>query len=106
MFQKVDVPVLGLIENMSSHTCPACGHSEPLFGEAGGENLAAHYAVPLLAQIPLSRAIREQSDQGCPIVVSEPEGQEAQIYQQAATALVTSLAQQQPASAPVISMSD
>lgn len=106
MFQKVDVPVLGLIENMSSHTCPACGHSEPLFGEAGGENLAAQYAVPLLAQIPLSRAIREQSDQGCPIVVSEPEGQEAQIYQQAATALVTSLAQQQPASAPVISMSD
>ena len=106
MFQKVDVPVLGLIENMSSHTCPACGHSEPLFGKAGGENLAAQYAVPLLAQIPLSRAIREQSDQGCPIVVSEPEGQEAQIYQQAATALVTSLAQQQPASAPVISMSD
>ena len=106
MFQKVDVPVLGLIENMSSHTCPACGHSEPLFGEAGGENLAAHYAVPLLAQIPLSRAIREQSDQGRPIVVSEPEGQEAQIYQQAATALMDSLAQQKPASGPVISMSD
>ena len=106
MFQKVDVPVLGLIENMSSHICPACGHSEPLFGEAGGESLAAHYAVPLLAQIPLSRAIREQSDQGCPIVVSEPEGQEAQHYQQAAHALMASLAQQQPASAPVISMSD
>ena len=106
MFQKVDVPVLGLIENMSSHTCPACGHSEPLFGEAGGENLAAQYAVPLLAQIPLSRAIREQSDQGRPIVVSEPEGQEAQIYQQAATALMDSLAQQKPASGPVISMSD
>ena len=106
MFQKVDVPVLGLIENMSSHTCPACGHSEPLFGQAGGENLAAHYAVPLLAQIPLSRAIREQSDQGRPIVVSEPEGQEAQIYQQAATALMDSLAQHKPASGPVISMSD
>ena len=106
MFQKVDVPVLGLIENMSSHTCPACGHSEHLFGEAGGENLAAHYAVPLLAQIPLSSAIREQSDQGRPIVVSEPEGQEAQIYQQAATALMDSLAQQKHASGPVISMSD
>ena len=106
MFQKVDVPVLGLIENMSSHICPACGHSEPLFGEAGGENLAAQYAVPLLAQVPLSRAIREQSDQGCPIVVSEPEGKEAQMYQQAATALMASLAQQQPASGPVISMGD
>ena len=106
MFQKVDVPVLGLIENMSSHVCPACGHSEPLFGEAGGENLAAHYAVPLLAQIPLSRAIREQSDQGYPIVISEPEGQEAQHYQQAAHALMVSLGQLQPASAPVISMSD
>jgi ATP-binding protein involved in chromosome partitioning len=59
MFQKVDVPVLGLIENMAAYVCTACGHVEPLFGEAGGEALAGQYEVPLLGQIPLDRAIRE-----------------------------------------------
>ena len=106
MFQKVDVPVLGLIENMAAYVCTACGHVEPLFGEQGGEALAGQYDVPLLGQIPLDRAIREYADAGQPIVVVEPEGAIAEVYQQAATALMASLGQHQPAQAPVISMGD
>ena len=106
MFQKVDVPVLGLIENMAAYVCTACGHVEPLFGEQGGEALAGQYGVPLLGQIPLDRAIREYADAGQPIVVVEPEGAIAGVYQQAATALMASLGQHQPAQAPVISMGD
>jgi len=106
MFQKVDVPVLGLIENMAAYVCTACGHVEPLFGEQGGEALAGQYGVPLLGQIPLDRAIRECADAGQPIVVVEPDGAIAGVYQQAATAIMASLGQHQPAQAPVISMGD
>ena len=106
MFQKVEVPVLGLIENMASHICTQCGHVEPLFGEAGGEQLAVHCGVPLLGQIPLDKAIREHSDAGQPVVLAEPEGSIAQIYRSAATQLMAVLGQQQPAAAPVISMGD
>jgi len=106
MFQKVDVPVLGLIENMAAYVCTACGHVEPLFGEQGGEALAGQYGVPLLGQIPLDRAIRECADAGQPIVVVEPDGAIAGVYQQAATAIMASLGQRQPAQAPVISMGD
>ena len=106
MFQKVEVPVLGLIENMAAHVCTQCGHVEPLFGEAGGEQLAVHYEVPLLGQIPLDKVIREHSDAGQPVVLAEPEGSIAQIYRSAATQLMAVLGQQQPAAAPVISMGD
>ena len=106
MFQKVEVPVLGLIENMAAHVCTECGHVEPLFGETGGEQLAAHYEVPLLGQIPLDKAIREHSDAGQPVVLAEPEGSIAEIYRSAATRLIAGLGQQQPAAAPVISMGD
>ena len=106
MFQKVEVPVLGLIENMAAHVCTECGHVEPLFGEAGGEQLAARYEVPLLGQIPLNKAIREHSDAGQPVVLAEPDGPIAEIYRNAATQLMAVLGQQQPAAAPVISMGD
>ena len=106
MFQKVEVPVLGLIENMAAHVCTACGQVEPLFGEAGGQHLAEQYGVPLLGQIPLDRAIREYSDQGHPIVLAEPEGPIAVVYQEAALKLIAVLGQQQPAPAPIISMGD
>ena len=106
MFQKVEVPVLGLIENMAAHVCTECGYVEPLFGEAGGEQLAARYEVPLLGQIPLDKAIREHSDAGQPVVLAEPDGPIAEIYRNAATQLMAVLGQQQPAAAPVISMGD
>ena len=106
MFQKVEVPVLGLIENMAAHVCSECGHVEPLFGEAGGQQLAARYEVPLLGQIPLHKAIREHSDAGQPVVLAEPDGPIAEIYRSAATRLMAVLGQQQPAAAPVISMGD
>ena len=106
MFQKVEVPVLGLIENMAAYVCSQCGHIEPLFGEAGGKQLAVHYEVPLLGQIPLDKAIREHSDAGQPIVLAEPESSIAEIYRSAATQLMAVLGQQQPVAAPVISMGD
>ena len=82
------------------------GHVEPLVGEAGGHNLAEQYGVPLLGQIPLDRAIREHADPGHPIVCADPEGAITGVYQAAARELMATLGQQQPASAPVISMGD
>ena len=79
---------------------------QPLFGEAGGQQLAAGYEVPLLGQIPLHKAIREHSDAGQPVVLAEPDGPIAEIYRSAATQLMAVLGQQQPAAAPVISMGD
>ncbi len=84
MFQKVNVPVLGVVENMSAHICPNCGHEEPVFGQAGGERLAAQYELPLLGSLPLDQSIREHTDQGTPSVVAEPDGAVAQAYRQIA----------------------
>jgi ATP-binding protein involved in chromosome partitioning len=84
MFQKVNVPVLGIIENMSMHTCSQCGHREPIFGEHGGERLSEAYNVPLLAALPLDRRIREETDEGAPTVVHEPEGELARSFVDAA----------------------
>ncbi|MCM5703599.1 iron-sulfur cluster carrier protein ApbC [Larsenimonas salina] len=74
MFRKVKVPVLGVVENMSTHVCSQCGHSEPIFGDGGGQRIAERYQTPLLGQLPLSLAIREQSDGGRPTVIADPEG--------------------------------
>jgi len=71
MFQKVNVPVLGVIENMSVHVCSHCGHEESIFGTQGGAKLAADYGLPLLGSLPLERAIREQTDSGAPTVVAD-----------------------------------
>lgn len=84
MFRKVNIPVLGVVENMAVHICSNCGHAEHLFGEGGGEKLAGEYNVELLASLPLSMAIRSQADAGRPTVISDPESQIAMIYQQVA----------------------
>lgn len=80
MFRQVKIPVLGVVENMSLHTCSSCGHTEPVFGEGGGERIASEYQTDLLGQLPLSLHIRQQMDIGQPVVISEPEGQVAAIF--------------------------
>ncbi len=80
MFEKVEIPVLGIVENMSSHICAKCGHEEHIFGEGGGSKMAKQYGIDYLGDIPLARSIREGADSGNPTVVSEPDGILAQIY--------------------------
>ena len=103
MFQKVEVPVLGIIENMALHVCSNCGHEEHLFGEGGGQRMAAQYGVPLLGSLPLDISIREQGDAGRPVVVSAPDSAVAEAYRQAARALVTQLELRPRASMPIAS---
>jgi len=92
MFEKVGVPVLGVIENMSSFICPKCGHEESLFGEGGGEQLAASCGVPLLGRVPLNSAIRAQTDAGRPPLVAEPDGPVAYRYREIALRAAAALA--------------
>jgi len=80
MFEKVSVPILGVIENMSVHICPNCGHEEPIFGEDGGRNLANEYELPLLGVLPLNRVIHEHTEQGIPSVAADPDGRIAGAY--------------------------
>ena len=80
MFEKVNVPVLGLVENMARHVCSNCGHVEHLFGHGGGERMAAQYGVPLLGALPLEIDIREQGDAGTPVVRAKPDGAAAAAY--------------------------
>jgi ATP-binding protein involved in chromosome partitioning len=80
MFQKVEVPVFGIVENMSTHICSKCGHEEHIFGEGGGKRMAEEYGVDLLGSLPLEMGIREQADGGKPTVVAEPDGRIAEIY--------------------------
>ncbi|MGV7193917.1 iron-sulfur cluster carrier protein ApbC [Xanthomonas sp. NCPPB 1325] len=101
MFEKVEVPVLGIVENMAVHTCSNCGHREHLFGEGGGERMAAQYGVPLLGSLPLAIGIREQGDAGQPIVVAAPESTAAQAYLAAAARLAEELGKRPRASIPI-----
>ena len=80
MFEKVEVPIFGVIENMSTHVCTQCGHEEAIFGSHGAEKLAADYKLPMLGEIPLQLSIREQADAGSPTVVSEPDSDIAKRY--------------------------
>lgn len=84
MFKKVDVPVLGIVENMSYFLCPDCGSRQDIFGHGGARADAERLGVPFLGEVPLAMKIRETSDAGTPIVVSDPEGQSAQIYKEIA----------------------
>lgn len=81
MFQKVNVPILGIIENMSVHICSNCGHEEPIFGEHGGEQMAQKLNLPFVGSLPLTLKVREQSDAGTPIVAIEPNSEISQRYQ-------------------------
>jgi len=92
MFEKVDIAVLGIVENMAVHVCSKCGHAEHLFGEGGGQRMAAQYGVPLLGSLPLDISIREQGDAGQPVVVAAPESAAAQAYRATARALADELA--------------
>ncbi|MDN5842231.1 MAG: iron-sulfur cluster carrier protein ApbC [Alcaligenaceae bacterium] len=84
MFQKVDVPVLGIVENMSVHICSNCGHSEPIFGQDGGRELAAEHHLPWLGALPLQLDIRSETDSGRPSVVASPDGAAAHLYHEIA----------------------
>lgn len=92
MFNKVAVPVLGVVENMSLHTCSHCGHTESVFGTGGGERIAAEFGVPLLGSLPLDGRIREQTDSGRPTVVAEPDGALAAAYHATARFAAAALA--------------
>jgi len=94
MFRKVSVPVLGIIENMSTHVCSACGHEEPLFGSGGGQQMADDFDVELLGQLPLDARIREQTDSGTPTVIADPESAAAAAYRNAAIRLAVAQARQ------------
>lgn len=101
MFEKVNVAVLGIVENMAVHVCSHCGHAEHLFGEGGGERMAEQYGVPLLGSLPLDIAIREQGDAGAPVVVAAPDSAAAQAYLAAAAQLAEALARRPRASIPI-----
>jgi ATP-binding protein involved in chromosome partitioning len=84
MFQKVEVPVLGIVENMSIHICSQCGHEEHIFGTGGGKSMSEQYGVDLLGSLPLDIAIREETDSGKPTVVAEPDSRITEMYREIA----------------------
>jgi ATP-binding protein involved in chromosome partitioning len=107
MFKKVAVPVLGIIENMSTHICTNCGHEEHVFGAGGGQRMADQYGVPLLGSLPLDVRIREQTDGGNPTVVADPNGRLAAAYLEIARRVAGRLASGSAASAfPTLTVSD
>ena len=92
MFEKVDVPVLGVIENMSVHICSSCGHEDHIFGAGGGESMAQQYGIDLLGALPLDTLIREGMDTGKPIVALQPDSRPSQIYREISRRLAGKLA--------------
>ena len=106
MFRKVEVPILGVVENMSIHICSQCGHSEHIFGDQGASRIAENYGVPLLGELPLDVAIREQCDAGKPTVVADPDGKVAEIYLNIADKVSKQLATTKKQQGPTISISD
>jgi len=94
MFEKVGVPILGIVENMAVHICSNCGHAEHIFGSEGGARMAAQYGVDLLASLPLAMSIRAQADQGAPTVVAEPAGEIASLYKALARKVAVKIASQ------------
>ncbi len=92
MFEKVNVPILGLVENMSIHICSQCGHEEAIFGQGGGVAMASKNKVDLLGSLPLDINIRKNADSGRPTVVADPDGRSAQIYKAIARKMAAKLA--------------
>src|SRR6266540_7409872 len=93
MFEKVGIPILGIVENMSLHICSKCGHQEHIFGEGGGLKMGKDYGVELLGELPLDIRIREQADSGRPTVVADPDGKIAEIYREIARKTAVFVAQ-------------
>ena len=94
MFEKVGVPILGVVENMAMHRCTQCGHEEHIFGAGGGQRMAAEYGVDYLGGLPLALHIREQADSGCPTVIAAPDSAEAETYRAIARRLAVKIAAQ------------
>ncbi|MDX1670356.1 MAG: iron-sulfur cluster carrier protein ApbC, partial [Limnobacter sp.] len=92
MFEKVGVPLLGVVENMAIHICSECGHKEHIFGSGGGEKMASQYGITYLGGLPLDIKIREQADTGTPTVVAEPDGEIANLYKEIARKVAISVA--------------
>jgi ATP-binding protein involved in chromosome partitioning len=95
MFEKVGIPILGIVENMSTHICSACGHEEHIFGAGGAERMAKEYGVEVLGSLPLDISIREQADSGKPTVVADPDGRIAEIYRAIARRVAVRIAERQ-----------
>jgi ATP-binding protein involved in chromosome partitioning len=93
MFEKVGVPILGIVENMAVHVCSNCGHAEHIFGADGGRGMAAEFGVDYLGALPLTMSIREHADAGRPTVVSDPDGEVAAIYRSVARQMAVKIAQ-------------
>jgi ATP-binding protein involved in chromosome partitioning len=93
MFEKVGVPIVGIVENMSIHICSNCGRAEHIFGQGGAEKMCREYNVPFLGALPLDIRIREQADSGRPTVVADPDGATAQIYKEIARKVAVSVAE-------------
>ncbi|MFN7121953.1 MAG: iron-sulfur cluster carrier protein ApbC [Hydrogenophaga sp.] len=92
MFEKVGVPILGIVENMAVHVCEKCGHTEHIFGVDGGKNMAAEYGMDYLGALPLNMSIRVQADSGMPSVVADPDGEIAALYKSVARQLAIKIA--------------
>jgi ATP-binding protein involved in chromosome partitioning len=93
MFEKVGVPILGIVENMAVHVCSNCGHVEHIFGADGGKKMAAEFNMDYLGALPLALSIREQADSGKPTVVSDPDGETAGLYKAIARQVAAKIAQ-------------
>ena len=93
MFEKVNIPILGLVENMSIHVCSQCGHAEHIFGEGGGERMCQDYNVEFLGILPLEMSIRQMADGGKPTVVGAPDSKAAEIYRTIARRIAVKIAE-------------
>ena len=94
MFEKVGIPILGIVENMSIHICSKCGHEEHIFGEGGGEKMSSDYEVEFLGALPLDIRIRQEADAGAPTVVTAPDSRISEIYKQIARRVAVKVAEQ------------
>src|SRR6202521_1178182 len=95
MFEKVGIPILGIVENMSTHICSNCGHEQHILGAGGGERMSKEYGVPVLGHLPLDIAVREKTDAGQPTVVSQPDSKIADAYRSIARKVAISIAERQ-----------
>src|SRR5205814_10422515 len=95
MFEKVGIPILGIVENMSYHVCPKCGHESHIFGSGGAKKMSAEYGTELLGQLPLDESIQQQADSGRPTLVSEPDGKISELYKKIARRCAVKIAESQ-----------
>ncbi|NNC00788.1 P-loop NTPase, partial [Corallococcus exiguus] len=102
MFKRVEIPILGIVENMATFVCPHCGETSHIFGHGGARNEALRLDVPFLGEVPLNMTIRELSDAGRPVVATEPDGPHAAIYKAMAQQVWATLSGVAPRAAPRI----